>query len=482
MKNKYQMMILGAIVLAAIVLRFNSVLEQRDFWYDEAFTGIILKQDFSEMNQSIFNDVHPPLYYWLVKPWAAIGDYTPFAIRSFSAFLGVLTVVSLFWIGKKMFNERVGLLAAAIGAISPFAIEYSQEARMYSLFGFLMLWAVWFFYRAVKKGEIKDWIGWGIFCGLSFYTHYLSLFFFVMFYVACVITAEKSKGWIKKLLPAKGFLLGSGIILIFFLSWIKIFVDHISKGNLGWIEPSYLSAIPQTLQIFFFGHPAGTGGIPSSNGFKYFFDGSSAGILILVLLAILLAVIWKKTVYKNEFKILAVLSLGTLIFLIILSHFNIKLYVARYFMPAALLLYLFLSALAAGSFAGKKWKWIIILLIYGLFIFNLKPLDYNGGWSQIYRNQNDLLGCCSFIVTSNPFEYSTAKYYFGENRVRFYNRGNPTEDFSGWVVVGNKNRLDDLDELKSLENFVIIDRSCDWEELKLKSKGDYDGFSICTTE
>lgn len=187
MKKSTIMLLSGVILFTAAILRFSAALFTRDYWYDEAFTGILLKAPWGQMNQMIFADVHPPLYYWLSKLWAAPLAYSPAGIRSFSVLMGIATIGSMIYIGRRMFNYRAGLLAAAITALSPFAIEYSQEARMYALFGFLMLWAMWFFYRALQTDERKYWIAWGICAGLSFYTHYLSLFFFVLFYGAYVV-------------------------------------------------------------------------------------------------------------------------------------------------------------------------------------------------------------------------------------------------------------------------------------------------------
>ena len=478
MKNKYQLIILGVILIISIFLRFTSVIESRDLWYDEAFTGILLKQDFSQMNQSIFNDVHPPLYYWLAKPWASLGDYSPLAIRSFSAFLGILTVLSLYWIGKKLFSERTGLLVAAISAVSPFAIEYSQEARMYSLFGFLMLWAVWFFIEGIKKEKLFYWIGWGVLGGLSFYTHYLALFFFVMFYLAYVLTKDKKgENLFSKLFSGKNFWIGVGIIFIFFASWFKILFSHMMKGNLSWIEPSYLSDIPKTLQIFFFGHPAGTGGVPWSNEFRYFFDGSSAGLIIFSVILVLFFANYKKSKQKKELKILAIMSFGTLIFLVILSHLNIKLYVARYFMPAAVLIYLLFSALIVES-SKKRFIWVIPLVFYALFLVNLKPLQYNSSWNDIYHFEKEAPEVAP-IITSNPFDYTSARYYFGENRVKYYNKGNPEEDFSGWVVVGNRNRLTSIEEVGSYQGSIIIDNTCQWPGLELWEEESFGNLKIC---
>ena len=503
--KKYFWIILSCILLSSIFVRFTEIMVLRDFWYDEAFTGILLRAPFLEMNDMIFRDVHPPLFYWLAKSWAMIFGYTPLAIRSFSLFFGFLTVLSVFWIGRKMFNVRAGLLAATLMAFSPFAIVYSQEARMYSLFGFFMLWAVWFFYRALKKERAIQWVLFGVFAGLSFYTHYLALFFFVMFYVAYVIYQKKfnnltldprtlanpkDKRKKQRTLSERlnnfafigngGFWLGVGIIFLFFISWIRIFWIHMMKGNLGWIEPTHLSDIPKTLQIFFFGHPPGTGGTPWSNEFSAFFDGRSAGLLIFSIFLIVVTVAWVKKIKQKEVLVLTTLSLGTLLFLIVLSHFNIKLYVARYFMPATVLFFLLFAGVLTSTFSKKKSVWLVSIVIYVGMLMMLKPFDYSTTWTEVWNlKSRGVISENHLIVANGPFEYTTARYYFGEDKVRFYNPGNPTEDFSGWVVVGNENRIETVSEIADNPNFLIVDKDCNWEGLELIEVEKLRNASIC---
>jgi len=454
---------LGLVFLAALVLRFSPMLWQRDFWYDEAFTGILLKSSWNEMNRMIFADVHPPLYYWLAKPVAALFDYSPLGIRLFSVLMSLASLISLFWIGRKMFSLSSGILAAIFLAFSPFAIQYAQEARMYALFGLLMLWAVWFFYQALEKNLRRDWFFWGIFGGLAFLTHYLSLFFFVIFYLVLVFwqIIFNKKIWWRAFLGQPGFWLGTGTIAIFFLSWSKIFIAHITKGNLGWIDVTYLSVLPSTLQIFLFGHPPGVGGVPVANAFRGFFDGASVGLLVLLIGFVLATWLWQKKQKRKEIFLLTSLSLGVLVFLILLSHLNIKLYVSRYFMPAALLVYLLLAGLFLTVFSDRK-SWMLVAAVFGFLLFFLKPISYNTDWSQIVAGKKMGLIQAQIFIATNPFDYSTARYYLGEENVRYYNKNNPQEDFSGWVVVGNQNRLEDLTAMKKIRKAVVVDDTCDW--------------------
>ena len=424
--------------------------------------------------------MHPPLYYWLAKPWAGLFDYSPTAIRSFSVFMGILTILSIYWIGRKMFNERAGLLAALITAISPFAIQYSQEARMYALFGFLMLWATWFFYKALKFHQWRDWILWGVFGGLAYLTHYLSLFFFLIFFATAVFYEYKfnKKLFVRALFLTKQFWTGTGVIFLFFLAWMPYFIHHMMKGNLGWIGVSYLSDVPKTLQIFLFGHPLGAGGIPVANEFKYFFDSSSAGLLVLALIVILLGIAWQKKVKREEFMILGILSLGTLIFLIVLSHFNLKLYVSRYFMPAAVMIYLMIAGMSTVFFK-KVWSWLVVAGIFAFLIITLKPISYSSHWyqaSQLIKNSvsNDIQ-----IITTSPFDYTSMRYYLGKNNLKYYNKANSTEDFSQWVVVGNENRLEYLSDIKTLEKFIILDWTCDWEGIELEEVAIFGDLKVC---
>lgn len=480
MKKTVIGLLVTVIILAGLVLRLGPVLEQRDFWYDEAFTGILIKQPWGEMNQMIFDDVHPPLYYWLVKPWASVFDYTSFGIRAFSLLMGVITIWSVYWIGKKMFSERAGLLGALITTVSPFAIQYSQEARMYSLFGLLMIWATWFFYRALKHNEWRDWMLWGIFGGLSFYTHYLALFFFIIFFVIAVFYEYifYKKVFLKAVLVTKQFWAGTGVIFLFFASWLPYFTPQIMGGNLGWIGVSHLSDIPRALQIFLFGHPLGAGGVPVANEFKYFFDESSAGLLVLVILTILLVMAWKKKIKREECFVLGVLSLGTLIFMIVLSHFNLKLYVSRYFMPAAIMFYLLLAGIMVTMFK-QVWAWLAVSVIFVLLLLTLEPIDYNSQWYRVSTGIKNGAIESEYIITTSPFDYTTMRYYISKERLRYYHKDNPQEDFSGWVVVGNENRLQTVEEIKALKDYIIIDRTCDWEGLELREIDGFGELRVC---
>ncbi|MGH3472025.1 MAG: glycosyltransferase family 39 protein [Nocardioidaceae bacterium] len=132
---------LGAATVAATIVR---LLIERGIWVDEATSIFEARMPFHQMITTLeTGDVHPPLHYvilWWVEHNFGTGQL---AARMPSIVAGVLTVPLLYLCGRDMFNRRTGLLAAALGAISPFLVWYSQEARPYALLMLFALLAVW---------------------------------------------------------------------------------------------------------------------------------------------------------------------------------------------------------------------------------------------------------------------------------------------------------------------------------------------------
>ncbi|MDP6587505.1 MAG: glycosyltransferase family 39 protein, partial [Anaerolineales bacterium] len=70
-------------------------------------------------------DVHPPGYYILMKAWSVMMGGSEFALRSLSAFVGLVVISGIYLIGKQIDNYVVGSLAAVLGSIHPGLVYYS---------------------------------------------------------------------------------------------------------------------------------------------------------------------------------------------------------------------------------------------------------------------------------------------------------------------------------------------------------------------
>jgi len=149
------MILLLAIVLCAFALRMVRIGDLR-MWGDEGFSVYSAQRTLYAITfEGKDVDPHPPLYYYLFHFYLPFAGYSELAIRFFSVIFGILTVALVYAIGKRMFDTRVGMLAAALTAIAPFAVHYSQEVRMYALVMFLGALALYFFARLVEDGATK---------------------------------------------------------------------------------------------------------------------------------------------------------------------------------------------------------------------------------------------------------------------------------------------------------------------------------------
>jgi mannosyltransferase len=144
-----------AILLASLVLRLNR-LDAQSFWYDEGNSARIAERSFQLIIEGAAGDIHPPLYYLILHDWRAIFGESEAALRLFSVACGALLVLFTYLLGRALRNARTGLIAALFAAISPFAVYYSQESRMYILLALEAAISTWALIRILDFGLTID--------------------------------------------------------------------------------------------------------------------------------------------------------------------------------------------------------------------------------------------------------------------------------------------------------------------------------------
>lgn len=217
--------ILGALLLCGLYLRFYH-LGQPSFWVDElnhVYAGMALSQgEAPEFPSGVANE--RALLYSRTVGWAfALFGVNEFAARFSSAVFGLLSIVLVFWVGKRWLGTRVGLLAAFFLTFAHPAIGWSRTCRMYALFQLLFLLGVYWFYKGFEgertsadpsKGEslwgkIKNYLaaqgmhpGWlaaaGLVLLISFQMHQLTGLFGATVAVYCAASlggAALRQGW-----------------------------------------------------------------------------------------------------------------------------------------------------------------------------------------------------------------------------------------------------------------------------------------------
>ena len=123
-----------------------------------------------------FSESAPPLYYALAWFWTQVTGTGEFGLRSLSALAGVATVPVAYLIGIELRGRRAGLMAAALVAVNPMLLWYSQEARAYALLVLLCAVSLLYCVRALRSGTRRDFVLWGLASGLALATHYFAVF------------------------------------------------------------------------------------------------------------------------------------------------------------------------------------------------------------------------------------------------------------------------------------------------------------------
>jgi len=119
-----QKILILAIALSGLLLRLHG-LDFHDLWHDEAWSIFI--------SNNIQFYLSRPLFYTILRFWIKIFGLSEFSARFPALIFSVLSIPAVYILGKKLFDSRVGIISAALIALSPFQIWYAQEARVYSM-------------------------------------------------------------------------------------------------------------------------------------------------------------------------------------------------------------------------------------------------------------------------------------------------------------------------------------------------------------
>ncbi len=174
------------ILLLAFMLRAYG-LDAQNIWGDEAFSIHLGAQPLPEALTGA--DTHPAFYPAALWAWMPFVGKSAYAVRYLSLLFGVLMVGGVLVLGRRVGGPRVMALAGLLAAVSPFAVYYSQEARMYApvaAFGVLATYAL----LRLLDADIRSWrwptIYWAAALGMI-YSHYYAFFLLAAHNLAVLI-------------------------------------------------------------------------------------------------------------------------------------------------------------------------------------------------------------------------------------------------------------------------------------------------------
>jgi uncharacterized membrane protein len=249
---------LAALVLLAAVLRFATI-DLQSFWYDEAFTPVhVLHPSLGATLHGIVKTENtPPLWYVVIWVWSRVFGTGVLALRFPSAVAGVATVPVAWGIGSELAGRgiharRAAIVCAALVAVNPLFVWYSQEARAYGLYVFLSALALLCLLRADREPTRARLAAFAVSAALALATFYFEAFMLI----PMVLWLVRDRSRWRSTLPAAALPTAIGIALV---------PLAIAQGGHGtqwissWALSSRIQDIPQYFLTGYSGAPLGHG-------------------------------------------------------------------------------------------------------------------------------------------------------------------------------------------------------------------------------
>lgn len=389
------------LLVLALCLRLHE-LTGSAIWGDESSSLILAQYSPPQLWQHAARDVHPPLYFFLLRLWVlALGD-SVLALRSLSAVFGVLAVFLGGWLAWRIASRRAAFLAMLLLALLPTAVRYSQEVRMYSLLGCWMLAATLALHCWLDEGRRRYLLAYVLLMTVAFYTHYFSALG-VLVHWAWLASLPDSP------LRRRGWWLANAAIVALFLPWLPGLIELIRNlsvllagGDVGWQPEVGARSLPSMLWQW----------LAQSDGNELPWP-ALLGVPLLVVSAMLLVLREDRSCQRAG--VLLVLYCGLPLLVLYGVSFLSSVFVERYLTAFALGLPLLLAvALDRLLSARRVLGSVLLVMLLGLEFVGLqrtyeKPTDEQFDGMARYVNAQYRPG--DRIVVDDILWYLAFRYY-----------------------------------------------------------------------
>lgn len=239
--RRRQLATLGVVaaVLLGIGLRFATT---SPLWLDEALTVRIADLPLGDIAGALRHDGHPPLYYWLLHGWMGIVGEGNTAVRSLSGVFGVLALPLAWRLGDRVGGPRAGRWTLVLVALSPFAVRYSTESRMYSLVMLLGLLLALGLDRLLRRPSMVRMAWVALVAGALLWTHYWSLYLLAVLGGLLALRWWRDPDTRRPTGRAIASLVIGGVL---FLPWVPAFRDQLAHTGTPWARPSRPTQVAQ---------------------------------------------------------------------------------------------------------------------------------------------------------------------------------------------------------------------------------------------
>ncbi len=389
-----------------------------DFWYDEIGTIGYAQYPWSNWNA--------PLYWILLHFWIKLFGISEFSLRFPSLIFSFLSVILVFFLGKSLFNRKIGIFASIFMGLSPFHLWYAQEARDYSMILFLGLLSSYFLYKALKDRQTGFWLFFILASIAGLYTNYFFIFLFTAQLLYIIVFLRPLRISIKHI---TAFL----IIGLGFLPYLSRFLNKFFYiwGHF-WIPQPSINSLAITVENFILGY--------NTSIIFYII----ADVLAIIFFAIAIAKLRKREL-KSEIFLCLFFFLVPIISAFLFSRIFFSVYLDRGLIIFSPYLYLILS-LGIVSIEKRYLKISILVVLFSLLF--ISDYGYYKDWmptsvahhtgtyikkpiKPLVRFIENNLDSDDILAFSNPSAMPSVRFYSKE-KIPFYYFFDPQILDSSW--------------------------------------------------
>ncbi len=409
----------------------------QSIWFDEGYSILLAKSDFSQLMALTAVDAHPPLYYILLKLWGSVFGFSEFALRSLSAVALSGAVIMMMLLLKRLFSIRVALLTLPFILLAPFLIRYGYEVRMYSLASLIVVAATYVLVIAHEKQRWWQWALYALLVAIGMYTLYMTLVVWLAHVVWLVVQSVRKKQY--AVWKAPWFYAYGGAVILF-LPYALTFINQTLHSALPGIgkELSLTRLVDIVTTLFTYTPEWQAGGWLS----------------LLIITGIILATVvgaraarFMSSNEKKYYALIATIVIISLVFYAITSlPPRTPIFVNRYLAHIALFIYSLVGVtLAFGLIYRNKLKtrvarilpfvaYGVTLIIFAVGFFQLHQAG-NFVFERMQHPETQAIRqaiVCSketTIVATDPYTYIDSVFYFTNCGLRFISEENV--DFKG---------------------------------------------------
>ena len=225
---------IGIIIIGIIFVSLGAF--HSNLWFDECYSAGLARHTFGEIWTIGGNDVHPILYYWMLRIVYLLTGGSIIAYKLFSVIPIAIMIVLGYTHIRKDFGEKTGFIFSFLCAFLPEMAQYAIEVRMYSWAILTVTVLAIYAYRLTKEDNTKNWLIFGIASLMSIYLHYYGLMaagIINVILLVYLIIKKRKKGII--------FIISMGVVqAVAYLPWLVNFVTQLSNVSDGfWIGFSF---------------------------------------------------------------------------------------------------------------------------------------------------------------------------------------------------------------------------------------------------